>query len=320
VGRAASLIQTGGIGESVWLRDVLGRADFPHGFTQWHVPLASANSLQRAVNAFAVREMEKTLRPLSLWWSDGSDGVAPSWLCARGLPAPKGFSAMLSGRWEGPDWRSVAPDDARWSRESREEDSGPALRITASHEPVTREWGAAPTTAHFVLRPGIGLWGVTATQAVADVLHGVEDSGSLTVIAERVRAALEAVQRQLANSTDDGSQAQTKSIGTIVFVAHDTDCALIFSGPAQAIRCRGSRAVAVVGIADDWDDDDPVTSREPRVLEPANIEVDLIDLITGRAVAVDSSEMSKALDAVRTECGTGAAPPLPVVLLVVAQE
>jgi hypothetical protein len=172
-------------------------------------------------------------------------------------------------------------------------------------------------------------------------LHGVEDAGSLTVVAERVRAALESVQRQLVVET----------IGTIVFVARGSDCALIFSGPAQAIRCRGSQAVAVVGIADDWDDDDLATSREPRALEPANTDVELIDLITGTlapsveahvevdvryeslsdgqrwliagmpsftedrldriaaAVAIDEAGMAAGLEAVRAECAAVAGRP-----------
>ena len=43
----------------------------------------------------------------SLWWSEGSDDVAPSLLVCRGLPRPEGFSAMLQGSWSRYGWTNV---------------------------------------------------------------------------------------------------------------------------------------------------------------------------------------------------------------------
>jgi len=62
----------------------------------WRVPLRSVHSLQRAVNLLAAREIERTLQPLSLWWSDGSKDTEPTWVCQRGLPPAQGFARMLS--------------------------------------------------------------------------------------------------------------------------------------------------------------------------------------------------------------------------------
>lgn len=94
--------------ESAELRARIGESSFPRGFTAWQVPLRSVHSLQRAAVALAARELERTLRPLSVWWSDGSNGVEPAWLCVRGLPSPEGFAALLSGEWTGSGWPSVS--------------------------------------------------------------------------------------------------------------------------------------------------------------------------------------------------------------------
>jgi type VI secretion system protein ImpM len=299
--------------ESADLRDALARANFPHGSAQWHVPLHSVLSLQRAINAMALREMERTLRPLSVWWTDGSDTVAPSWLCVRGLPGPESFAAMLSGRWSGTGWQGIATrgvtrrnaaSAASGARHAASNGSAvqtgaadgradhlggadaPPARISAIHEPVLREWGAAPARTHFILRPELGLWGLATSsadeadepllQAIADALHGVEDGGSLTVLAERVRHVLSAVQRQLAGETGD-------DLNVMVFVARGTDCALIFAGSGLAIRCRDSQAVPIIGIADVSDDEADADAGAERDL--ANKDIALLDLVTSRPQA-----------------------------------
>jgi len=52
--------------------------------------------------------LEQTLTELyfafSLWWSQGSDSVEPSFLVCQGLPPIKGFAAMLAGDWTRRGW------------------------------------------------------------------------------------------------------------------------------------------------------------------------------------------------------------------------
>jgi type VI secretion system protein ImpM len=40
----------------------------------------------------------------SLWWTAGSDSVAPAFMAAAGLPTPHGFAALLDGGWERWGW------------------------------------------------------------------------------------------------------------------------------------------------------------------------------------------------------------------------
>jgi hypothetical protein len=93
--------------ESASLACTLRNSAFPTQAAHWHVPLDAAQSLQRAVNALAYREISRTLRPLAVWWTEGSRALGPSWLTTRGLPAPHAFTAMLSGQWAASSWMSV---------------------------------------------------------------------------------------------------------------------------------------------------------------------------------------------------------------------
>lgn len=57
---------------------------------------SSAQSLQRAINVFAYPEMSRALKPLTLWWTEGSQALRASCLTLRGLPEARAFAAMLS--------------------------------------------------------------------------------------------------------------------------------------------------------------------------------------------------------------------------------
>lgn len=85
---------------------------FPLESTQWCVPLASTQSLQRTVNALARRDLSRALQPLALWWSEGSGTLGAHWLATRGLPAAEAFAAMLAGDWRACGWADPGADAA----------------------------------------------------------------------------------------------------------------------------------------------------------------------------------------------------------------
>lgn len=98
-------LDTASATESAQALRVLGAAPAQAG--RWQMPLASAASLQNAVNAYAQREVSRALAPLAIWWTEGSDTLTASWLCSRGLPEPAGFVGMLTGDWSATDWASA---------------------------------------------------------------------------------------------------------------------------------------------------------------------------------------------------------------------
>ena len=93
--------------ESSYLTQLFGDARFPVGGNRWQVPLRAVDSLQGAINVYAWREMNRTLRPLALWWTQGSGAVTPSWLATRGLPDARASVAMLTGEWAGAEWATM---------------------------------------------------------------------------------------------------------------------------------------------------------------------------------------------------------------------
>lgn len=93
--------------EATSLARALCDSTFPSQTARWHVPIESAQSLQRAINALAYREMSRGLKPLTLWWTEGSQALGASWLSLRGLPEASAFAAMLCGNWAASSWTSV---------------------------------------------------------------------------------------------------------------------------------------------------------------------------------------------------------------------
>jgi type VI secretion system protein ImpM len=287
VARLAALIDTSAAEESAHLRRLLSRTDTLQGAAQWHVPLSSVHSLPRAMNALALRELERTMRPLTLWWSDGSDDVEAAWLCTRGLPSPESFAAMLNGEWTTPDWSSLGSALARRTQpqpESLLQEQG--IQIAAVHESQGHD--GTPAT-FFTARPEIGLWAVAtaldadcgneAAQAIADVLQNIRPAGSLTMLVEQVRATLESVQRQFAARASIDASANIAA-SAVVFVTIGEECAVLCSGQAQAVRCRAGVVTSIygVGLAD------VSTARLP-VRDAAAVNGTLLDLVTGSAVA-----------------------------------
>lgn len=69
---------------------------------------------ERELPSFVTAELENALCKLgpsmtTLWWSAGSDHVAPCVLACEGLPAPNAFPALLDGRWVRRGWQMHFP-------------------------------------------------------------------------------------------------------------------------------------------------------------------------------------------------------------------
>jgi type VI secretion system protein ImpM len=194
----------------------------------WQVPLQGVHSLQRAVNVFAGLELERTLRPLTIWWTDGSDAVGPRWLCDRGLPAPHGFAAMMAGNWQ-----NVVPPEVRPEE---------SVSLVAFQAAISRRVDALQSV-YFVSRPDAGLWGVAAAQTVADLLHDVPAAGSLTVLVEQTVRAL----RSLRARVVDTAAVDTRAV---VFLRHSSQCAVVCAGEVQAARVREREVTNIEGTPD----------------------------------------------------------------------
>jgi type VI secretion system protein ImpM len=66
----------------------------------WHFPAAADSRLSPA----AFDRLRRARPPLSAWWTEGSEHVAPCCLIAAGLPRPHAFASMLDGQWIERGW------------------------------------------------------------------------------------------------------------------------------------------------------------------------------------------------------------------------
>src|SRR6185312_10204084 len=87
-------------------------ADFPNAERQWRLPVESSERVAAALIDPLMALLARSLRPMSLWWTDGSEHVRPSCLLMRQLPDPARFTAMLDGRWQEAGWSGEPGDSA----------------------------------------------------------------------------------------------------------------------------------------------------------------------------------------------------------------
>lgn len=70
----------------------------------WRVAAGSPLDVRRTMPGLLNRALDQMYCAYSLWWSSGSDRVAPSLLTCQGLPPSDGFSALIGGDWRDGGW------------------------------------------------------------------------------------------------------------------------------------------------------------------------------------------------------------------------
>ncbi|HKD53453.1 MAG TPA: type VI secretion system-associated protein TagF, partial [Steroidobacteraceae bacterium] len=184
---------------------------FPGAATQWHWPIRDVDQLSAALAEPLMGAAEASLRPLSLWWTTGSELVQPCVLLARALPRPDSFAALLAGGWDDGHWEGVPV---------LEESDGPRLdgadqSASAPMELVTVSGGATDvgTVRHenqdaLLLNESNRLWAVAdgmgghrqggvASQMVIDALNALEPTASLNATLQSMTEALTRVNADL---------------------------------------------------------------------------------------------------------------------------
>jgi type VI secretion system protein ImpM len=232
---------------------------FPAQGSSWRVPLRAAGQLQSSINAFAYSQMSSQLRPLTIWWTDGSKGSAPSWLSLRGLPTAERFGAMLDGHWERDGWNSLGefsheievpqspPTADAHEIESLQAPQFSMPRITL---PDVQLSAIESNKAAFIVRPEIGVWAVAATSAqdsaeavrmIADLLQQLLPAPSLTSLVGAVRQGLSNVHRQLRHLATRDVQRVESHASLAAMLTMGTECAILTAGPVQKLRIRARR-------------------------------------------------------------------------------
>ncbi|MDE2448704.1 MAG: type VI secretion system-associated protein TagF [Gammaproteobacteria bacterium] len=246
-----------GLALSNQLMDLVAQSGFARSGSSWHIPMPGETP-QSGVNAFASLELQRTFRPCGLWWTQGSQAVQPGWLVTTGLPTPNAYIAMLSGEWRRAGWSSI--ELAMQAQQSAALSEGPTVemprplevQIAAAHAPLRRGMGAS-AEIRYIMRPEAGLWGVATAAGdsndsgaradlVSDVAHDLAPQATLTTRIESARRALHGVLGARAGAVGGSAEG----VAVILFLAERTECALMWSGAARAIRIRNGTATELL--------------------------------------------------------------------------
>lgn len=70
----------------------------------WRLGIASVDAAPLALPRLTEALLRGLVGSFTLWWTTGSDRVAPSLIICQRLPAPKGFVSLLDGGWSEQGW------------------------------------------------------------------------------------------------------------------------------------------------------------------------------------------------------------------------
>jgi serine/threonine protein phosphatase PrpC len=190
---------------------------------------------------------QAALRPMTLWWTAGSELIEPCVLLNRALPRPDSFAALLAGTW----------NDGRWDGEVAPAlDSGaPSLEADAQY---VIESGAASDVGmvrkdnqdHFLLGDDNRLWAVAdgmgghshgeiASQMVVDSLNALEPTSSLNTAFQSIAAALDAVNADLRRGAVGVGGADASGSTVVVLVIRGREWGVSWAGDSRAYIWRG---------------------------------------------------------------------------------
>jgi type VI secretion system protein ImpM len=225
--------------------DQTSSTDFGHGTaTHWRWPISSASELTTGLIEPFGHLLEQTLRPLSLWWTDGSERIRPSVLLVQSLPHCSTFASLLVGNWNDGQWQgmthdevaeSVAAVDFQYAAEgAASSEVGPVRERNEDRvlvHPVNRVWAVAD---------GMGGHerGDVASQMVVDALNSLEPTATLNSTLEAVRVALDRVNADLQRAALQGAASGTCGSTVVALFTRGPHFCVVWAGDSRAYLWR----------------------------------------------------------------------------------
>lgn len=216
-------------------------SDFPDAERQWRLPVESAERVAAALIDPLMAPVARTLRPMSLWWTEGSERVRPSCLLMRMLPDPARFTAMLDGRWE----------EAGWSGEMGD----PVLESPAAAFPYQVASGGAsdvgPVRAvnqdSFLDRADLSLWAVAdglgghshgeqASRMVVDALASLQPAATVSAALGAAMTVLKRVNDELCRGVAE--QGDRSGSTVVVLAVCQGEWGVLWAGDSRAYVLR----------------------------------------------------------------------------------
>ena len=224
-----------------------GALAFPGNSPQWHWPAASVDSFAAAVSNPLMSMAQGALRPMTMWWTAGSELVEPCVLLNRALPRPDSFAALLAGTWSDGRWDGQASAVPEQSAGALEPDIEYAIESGAASDAGTVR---ADNQDHHLLGDDKRLWAVAdgmgghsngeiASQMVVDALNGVEQTSSLNTAFQAITTALDAVNADLRRGAAGVGAAGASGSTVVALVIRGREWGVSWAGDSRAYIWRG---------------------------------------------------------------------------------
>ena len=239
---------------------------FPGASSQWHWPTPCVDGFAAAISGPLMSMAQSALRPMTLWWTSGSELIEPCILLNRSLPKPDSFAALLAGTWNDGRWDGVVS--------AVEPPANIELEIEVQHSVAS---GGASDVGmvrkenqdHYLLKDDCRLWAVAdgmgghshgevASQMVVDALNAIEPSTSLNATFQSIAAALDAVNSDLrrggaVESSPPGAQGERISIPSsassgstvVALIVRGREWGVSWAGDSRAYIWRNAQLVQV---------------------------------------------------------------------------
>ena len=232
---------------------------FPEGSRCWRMPVASADRVPASLIDPLIQLASRRLRPLTLWWSDGSERVGASCLMAQSLPDAAQFVAMLDGSWSSAGWAGEFTDLGVITAEP--------LKYRTISSALTETGPVRTINQDRVLdRPEAGLWAVAdgmgghsrgeyASQLTVDVLNSLEPAATLDAALTSVRVGLDRANDDLLRSALRESEGSKSGTTIVALTVRQDEWGVVWAGDSRAYLLRDGilRAITRDHSGDDED-------------------------------------------------------------------
>ncbi len=229
---------------------------FPGGSPQWHWPTASVDGFAAAVSGPLMGMAQGALRPMTMWWTAGSELIEPCILLNRALPRPDSFAALLAGTWNDGRWDGMVAAAEPPATVVLEMDIQYGIESGAASDPGTVR---KENQDHFLLSDDRRLWAVAdgmgghshgevASQMVVDALNALEPAMSLNATFQAIAATLDAVNSDLRRGAmrSAAEEAAPSAGSTVVaLVIRGSEWGVAWAGDSRAYILRNAELTPV---------------------------------------------------------------------------
>ena len=220
--------------------------------TQWRFALRSAQHVAPALEAPVSLAAQNALRPLTMWWTDGSERMGPSVLLVQSLPRPRAFAAMLAGGWDDGQWAGDIVDIAAETLAIQSQPLTPQVQLEVAAA-VSTDTGPRPMNQdRFANNQDTRIWAVAdgmgghargevASQMVVDALNDLPPTATLNTALEDMSNALMRVNSDLyraALSVDSDDTDQRCGSTVVALAIRSPYWGAVWAGDSRAYLLR----------------------------------------------------------------------------------